>query len=143
MITRVSNFSVLNRKISAIENSYKRNSSGIEQLKASVRRENAMYDYILKDKKNFGANMIYLFMKCPHEMLHIEIAKGYNVDWVSKFADYDKQKRLVKKISDLYSSDYKKTGKLRKQLISDGRISMDTVVPKMTSKLKKFFKYKF
>ena len=35
----------------------------------------------------------------------------------STWADYDKQKRLVKKISDLYSSDYKKTGKLRKQLI--------------------------
>ena len=52
MITRVSNFSVLNRKISAIENFHKRNSSGIEQLKASVRRENAMYDYILKDKNH-------------------------------------------------------------------------------------------
>ena len=143
MITKIDNFSILNGKIAAVENFQKNNASGIEQIKTSVRKENAMYGYIVKNHESFGANMIDLFIKRPYEMLHIEAAKCYNTDLASGFADYDKQKHLVKRISDLYSNNYKKTGKLRKQLISDGRISMDTVVPKMTSKLKKIFRYKF
>lgn len=143
MINRVDNFFVLNGKIATIENFEKKNVSGIEQIKTSVRNENAMYGYIVKNRESFGANMIDLFIKRPYEMSHIEAAKRYNTALTSGFVDYDKQKKLVKQISDFYSDKYKKTGKLRKHLISDGRISLDTVVPKMTSKLKKFFRYKF
>lgn len=115
----------------------------VAQMKSAVIQDNKLYSSIVRNEKSFGANMINLFLKRPQEFAHLKMAKESGTIKNPTFKALEREHRLVKKIGDIYFDKYKNSHKLREKLILDGRISLDKVVPKMTSKLKKFIKYKF
>lgn len=128
---------------SGIKPQINKDSAEVAKMKSSVIENNKLYSSIVRNPKSFGANIINLFVTHPQEIEHLKLVKNTNDFENPTFKALEREFRLVKKISNIYFEEYQNTYKLREKLIQNGRISLDRVVPKMTSKFKKFLKYKF